>query len=1457
MKGTRIKGWLCLIPLLVVCDTNADVAQEPLFLGSGVPGNMAIVPSVEYPTVNSLANIDAYTESATFIGYFDPDKCYNYEGSVTESERHFFPVAGDASDHQCGGAYWSGNFLNWASMQTIDPFRWALTGGYRIVDEPDETWVQKARNSGQSGITYRTVSNGSGHYISNATPFSASQIIVAATNGHNLSFEVPADADYLGESDGVSSEAVYTEGFNGNLSASSDLNWGDFSYSKWRRLSGSASLHKKSGWHSPGNYLYGVFNIESGAIFSGNFYFANDTSNRDASFFIADNDGNGYGFYVYRNGSNSSIYIDILRDGGLVSEYVSVTNARIDPGEWYGFSLSYDGNNYLTLSLTDNANHEIATLTGYHSMDVGDLTRIYLQGGNDYYIDDFKVASYTPSTTGLAKYEQTGSNQYAAAVRVKVCDSDAGLEDNCKQYSEGWKPEGLMQEYAEQVRYSVFGYLNDSSWDRDGGVLRAQQKFIGQRSRDPSSGWRDNSEAEWDATTGVLIPNPDTTDANETESYYGVAVEDSGAMNYINKFGELNGNNYKTLDPVSELYYTATRYFRNIRPVPEYTSLKSAAKGSSTVETWVDNFPVIRDDWDDPIQYSCQKNVILGIGDVNTHRDQNLPGSSYSANEPARPNEVDSDTDIDVSDLNAKVGELEGINLTSTNFGATENAGYMIGLAYDAHTRDLRDDIEGSQTIDTYWVDVLENEELMGRTANQFWLTAKYGGFDPQCSGGDADCGLPEITGPYDADIPGSLPDHWWFTNGDILNQSNANLKRTDNYYPAGQADAMVDGLKNAFEDIAAAMTSTATAVSVDGDRLQTDSLVFQALFDTNRWSGDLVAMDIDGDGTVGSEVWRAADKLDALTLVTGRNIFTGGNLVDMGTVADDGLTTTAGRNFDWDDLTQEQRDALLNGETEAQVGKDLVNYIRGERDNEGGGGLRLRSSRLGDIVNSSPQYIYQNDYGYSALTGNTEFGDAGTKYSSYRETTTYQNKPPLVIAGANDGMLHGFNATEGSAGGSELFAYLPASIIGGLYELADPDYLHRYYVDGTPRLGDAWLGSVRGWRTLAVATTGAGGSSVFALDITDPESIDATSLLWEYTNPKMGLPVQQPSLVALANGKFGVVVSSGYESPQDEGYVWILDAADGSVIREFELPTAGGELGAPLAVDLQRDRISDRIYVGDTEGNLWRIDIDGSDSTEWGVPSTLASGGTPLPLFVARDDAGARQPITAPLNAAFNGNDDPMVIFGTGSFYRIGDEIVGEDPQIQSLYGIFDENGSIAGRDSLLEQTITTEVQGDEISLRTTSANLLSSSNKGWFMDLYLSEDEGGEGAVGERVVSRASLSHDLVVFSTLIPSSDPCAGGGSSWFLSVDYSSGSALSYQAFDVNGDGEFDEEDGVDGKVSSGFSNEGSGVSTGVIVDQESGGSVLVTTGSKSTMPKSVEINDSTQNGRIAWRELTD
>lgn len=1168
--------------IVIASPAYAEVAQSPLYLGGGnVPGNLVLVPSVEWPTIVSVANLGNYDPAGTFVGYFDAEKCYSYQDDSTEANRHFYPVAW-ASGHQCSGLI-SGNFMNWAATQTIDPFRKVLTGGYRVVDTASETWLEKARHTGQGGT----------------------------------------------------------------------------------------------------------------------------------------------GIYPDRNLTSQSI----------IQGAVGI-----------------------------NADDLVVSIQG-----LGNRMRI---------------------TTEINGDGNSDPDIYYLSVRVKVCVPGL-LEANCRQYSGGYKPEGLIQQYADELRIGIFGFLNDPNMLRDGGTLRARQGFVGPTMIVPDSGETTNPNTEWDPDTGVFVTNPDSADASATGSALGITINNSGAINYLNKFGQMTTNAHKSIDPVSELYYTALRYLKDQGNVPEYSAIPGSTGIGATQAT--DRFPVITD-WEDPIQYACQKNVILGIGDVYTHRDKNLPGSGYTSEEPTKPSAVSADTTVNVVTETARVATLEGITI-NTPFSGRNNSGFIAGLAWDAHTRDLRDDIPGTQTVSTHWVDVLEAQSLEPPVRNQYYLATKYGGFD-----------VPE---DFDPDtFTGPLPLEWWNANGETLAPFGrgttaptvASFQRPDNYYLAGSADQMVESLTQAFERISAELRSSASSVAANSTRLGSDTAVFQASFDSTNWSGELQAFRINTDGTIATTPsWSAAGQMDALTEadILNRKIFTA---TPPAAVGDGSLVSTTGADFLWSDLAATQQDALRTDPDGGPLlstteGQERLAFLRGSRlEEQPDGALRERDSRLGDVVNSDPQFVHKQDFGYALLDQSQAFGSSGigAAYLTFRQSSSYQNRTPMVIVAGNDGMLHGFNASLDSSGGSELFAYVPDAAFDNLYELTLPEYSHRFFVDGSPRIADVYFGSA--WHTIAVGVTGAGGKSIFALDVTDPGSMDKTDVLWEFNHPSLGYTIGQPAVAPLPNGQFGVVVTSGYDTGVDDGIIWILNPANGSIIHSFTIPDSG-DLGPPLVVDLNSDRVSDRIYVGDTEGNLWRFDLPGSNTSQWKPPAGLLSGSTPLPLFVAVDANGVRQPITAPLASAFNEKGLHTVFFGTGTFYQVDDNVIPDDPNVDTFYGIIDQGVPVV-RGGLLEQTILAEVTAGGMQVRGVSANEMDPDDDGWFLDLVWHASLGGPGPAGERVVSRATVRGDRVIFATLIPNPDPCAFGGESWVMELNTFTGGRLDYAVFDLDGDALFDEDDWI-------------------------------------------------------------
>jgi type IV pilus assembly protein PilY1 len=296
-----------LFPVNTVAGT---VAQTPLFLGEGnVPGNLALTPSVEYPTVTSVANLGNYDETVKSVGYFDSNKCYGYQYSATESERHFYPVSVSA-DYTCPGDVWSGNYLNWAATSTIDPFRWALTGGYRVKDTVTETWIEKARHTGQGSLfPTRTISGVA--VVNNATPFSTSSITTYVNGeGNKMDFQLPSGHGFSNTAPGVDTP-VFSDTDFGSISITQFGSGTVERSSEYSYDADGFSLKKKTNSDPNGARIKVV---DSGSVDYDNFIFTgriyrpsggptNGSSDRLA---LSDSDGNGYGFSV----SGSSIKVE-------------------------------------------------------------------------------------------------------------------------------------------------------------------------------------------------------------------------------------------------------------------------------------------------------------------------------------------------------------------------------------------------------------------------------------------------------------------------------------------------------------------------------------------------------------------------------------------------------------------------------------------------------------------------------------------------------------------------------------------------------------------------------------------------------------------------------------------------------------------------------------------------------------------------------------------------------------------------------------------------------------------------------------------------------------------------------------------------------------------------------------------------------------------------------------------
>lgn len=599
-------------------------------------------------------------------------------------------------------------------------------------------------------------------------------------------------------------------------------------------------------------------------------------------------------------------------------------------------------------------------------------------------------------------------------------------------------------------------------------------------------------------------------------------------------------------------------------------------------------------------------------------------------------------------------------------------------------------------------------------------------------------------------------------------------------FFIAGNEEELTEAFKAAFQSIVK-RTSSASSVATNSTRLDTETLVYQARFRSDDWTGQLLAYLLESDGTLGALQW------DAATLIPEpdkRKIFT-----RKGTAPGAGN----GIEFDFDDLSSDQQAALNRNGSGVNDGRGSlrVAWLRGDRTNEGSL-FRSRSVVLGDIVNSDPVFVGAQNFGYDALPV-TDGG--GKDYIDYRQSKLAADgsiAKPMVYVGANDGMLHAFDGKTGV----ERFAYVPSTLIDDLSELTDTGYSHRYYVDGQIFVGDAYLDG--DWTTVLVGTTGAGDRTVFALDVTDPHNFGASKVLWEFTDPDLGYTIGRPVVARMRDGTWVAVFGNGYNSDNDRAVLFIVNLETGALLRKIDtLAGSSSEpngLASPVLLP-DGTRSIQTIYAGDLLGNVWKFDVSSATSSEWKV--AYENSGTPVPLFVATDSSGNRQPITAPMELGRHPQGGYMVYFGTGKFFETGDNVVPASPQVQTFYGIWDStSGPITASRStaLTQQRILDEFVPENSAFEvrvTTDAQVDWSTRRGWYLDL-LSPD----GPEGERVVASPILRAGRIIFPTLIPSRDPCGFGGTSWLMEIEAISGSRLQQPPLDITEDGEINDDDFV-------------------------------------------------------------
>jgi type IV pilus assembly protein PilY1 len=622
-------------------------------------------------------------------------------------------------------------------------------------------------------------------------------------------------------------------------------------------------------------------------------------------------------------------------------------------------------------------------------------------------------------------------------------------------------------------------------------------------------------------------------------------------------------------------------------------------------------------------------------------------------------------------------------------------------------------------------------------------------------------------------------------------------------YLNASNPEDLISALSTSINEIGS-RSGTASAIAFNSTSYRSDARLYYARFNSSNWSGQLLSKELNSDLAIGSELWEASRELDKRT--------------DVRTILTHDASTGQGVAFRGDSLPSELEQDLMTLYTNKLSGaftsaseyiKDAVAYLRGDREGEAknGGFFRNRGSRLGDIVNSSPVYIE------GAMSNWPAFIEPG--YLSYVRSVA--SRKPMLVVGANDGMLHGFDASNGR----ELFGYIPSSLTSteaerGLHFLLDKDYVHKYYVDSTPEVADGYVNG--NWKTLAVGGLGAGGKGIYALDVTSSsytETGASSTVLWETTLPGkgLGLTYAQPKVAKMNDGRWVAIVANGYHNTVDgKAKIFLLDLDDGSLIKTFDTGSGGLSSGACSAscngmsaatiTDIDGNGTVDFIYAGDVKGNVWAINVASDNSSEWVFDSqvtytdgvaTSYSGSQKKPIYKTVNGRPITSRIVAVNHPVVTAQDtwpNQLLFFGSGQFIADGDH---SSRNAEHFYGVMHANGqyekSVTTDPALFAERVikssTVVIDGESRSVRliepkveaenTFSYGVEQGQKLGWFITLPES---------GERVVHHPVRQTDYILFNTLIPLADPCANGGAGYSMAVSLLFGSNPNNDVYDI-------------------------------------------------------------------------
>jgi len=423
--------------------------------------------------------------------------------------------------------------------------------------------------------------------------------------------------------------------------------------------------------------------------------------------------------------------------------------------------------------------------------------------------------------------------------------------------------------------------------------------------------------------------------------------------------------------------------------------------------------------------------------------------------------------------------------------------------------------------------------------------------------------------------------------------------------------------------------------------------------------------------------------------------------------------------------------------------------------------------------------------YGYDAYDedGDLDFSEKrhwilGSFLHSRPVVVHYDQVTSVIFAGANDGMLHAFLDSDGS----ELWGFIPPDVLGKLKGLSGTTL--EYFVDGAPRAvvidndmdGVIEPGSPDNDRVILVFGERRGGSHYYGLDVTYPT---APVLLWDIFPEaggdfeEMGQTWSTPVAGKVRVGseeRMVVFIGGGYDTNQDDDpvvgsdlagrAVYGVDLFDGTLVWKY---TFGDDPDmaycipsevVALSTDEDPEGRIDRLYVGDTGGQMWRFDISDPDPANW----------TGTMIF---DDSASGRKIFYPPDVVIEQNYE-MLFWGTGDRANPKNESI-----INRIYALKDTDPLAPLTEADLVDVTANLVQDGTDQQRTDTLEALN-THQGWYINL--------QDNAGEKVLAPGVVYFGVVYLTSFTPTAgsavDPCyVGEGTARLYALNYKTAAAV--------------------------------------------------------------------------------